>query len=96
LFKETSRISDNRKRDLNRIMKKSYSRIALGAAFSSLMMFSALGQNATPAQGIGPAPAHSKQDKMLNGALSQQTRQTLQEAMNSTAPADMATPAAAK
>lgn len=66
-------------------------------AISSLCTFSALGQNAAPvaqigpnstasgssAKGIGPAPVNTKQHQILSSALSSQTRQTLQEAMNS-------------
>jgi len=38
---------------------------------------------ATPAAKIGPAPANSPQKQILNGALSPETRSTLQQAMNS-------------
>ena len=41
----------------------------------------------TPGKAIGPAPANSKQKEILSDALSPQTRQTLQEAMNSYDPA---------
>jgi hypothetical protein len=37
-----------------------------------------------PAKGIGPAPANTPQHQILNTALSPETRQTLQQAMNST------------
>jgi hypothetical protein len=69
--------------------------IVLTGAFSCLFAISALAQNASPAptKGIGPAPANSKQHQILNGALSPQTRQTLQEAMNSARAADTARPA---
>ena len=43
-----------------------------------------LAQNAKPAPSIGAAPANSKQHKILDAALSPETRQTLQTAMNST------------
>jgi hypothetical protein len=36
-----------------------------------------------PAKGIGPAPANSPQHQILTTALSPETRQTLQDAMNS-------------
>lgn len=66
-------------------------------AFSCFCGLTVLAQNATPvtqitsgstasanpAKGIGPAPANTPQKHILNGALSPQTRQTLQEAMNS-------------
>lgn len=69
------------------------------AAFSCLWALSALAQNSSPtaqvgpgdgvacvspAKGIGPAPANTKQGKIIDGALSPETRQTLQEAMEST------------
>jgi len=72
--------------------------ILLAAVFSCMFALSALAQNSspvtqvgpgataattTPAKAIGPAPANSKQHQILTGALSPQTRQTLQEAMNS-------------
>jgi hypothetical protein len=71
--------------------------LILAGAFSCLFALSASAQNAgsttqitpgttataPPTKGIGPAPANTKQGKILDGALSSQTRQTLQEAMNS-------------
>jgi hypothetical protein len=36
-----------------------------------------------PTKGIGPAPANSPQHEILTTALSPETRQTLQDAMNS-------------
>jgi hypothetical protein len=72
--------------------------IVLAAVFSCLLSLSAQAQNSssttqispgttaattTPAKGIGPAPANTKQHEILKSALSPQTRQTLQEAMNS-------------
>ena len=42
-----------------------------------------------PAKAIGPAPANTPQHQILNTALSPETRQTLQQAMNS-APAPAA------
>jgi len=70
--------------------------IMLAGAFSCLFALSALAQNssstsqvgpgstpsASSTKGIGPAPANTPQNHILNGALSSQTRQTLQEAMN--------------
>lgn len=41
-----------------------------------------------PAKAIGPAPANSRQNKILKSALSPETRQTLQQAMDSYADAD--------
>jgi len=68
----------------------------LTGAFSCLFALSALAQNSSSTsqvgpgsapstnstKGIGPAAAHTKQGQILNDALSSQTRQTLQEAMN--------------
>jgi hypothetical protein len=65
--------------------------IVLGTAFSCLFALSAPAQDATA--NIGPAPANSKQHKILTGALSPQTRQTLQEAMDSTRAAETTHPA---
>jgi hypothetical protein len=48
--------------------------------------------SAGPTKAIGPAPAHTPQNHILNVALSPQTRQTLQEAMNSARAADSAPP----
>ena len=81
--------------------------ILVTAVFSCLFALSVLAQNSSPAaqvgpgsavsvspaKGIGPAPAHSKQGQILDGALSLQTRQTLQEAMNSARASDSAHPA---
>jgi hypothetical protein len=47
----------------------------------------------SPAKGIGAAPVNTKQHQILNGALSPQTRQTLQEAMNSVPAPDTTHPA---
>jgi hypothetical protein len=64
-------------------------------AFSCLFALSALAQTSSsttqispgatvsPTQGIGTAPANTKQGKIIDSALSAETRQTLQEAMNS-------------
>jgi hypothetical protein len=82
------------------------SRIVLAAVFSCVFALSATAQNAgsatqvtpsspAPAKGIGPAPAHSKQNHILKGALSPETRQTLQDAMNSYDTADTTHPAPA-
>jgi hypothetical protein len=83
-------------------------KIFLTTAFSCLFALSALAQNSspvtqvgpgatasttTPAKGIGPAPANSKQHQILTSALSPKTRQTLQQAMNSVATAITAPPA---
>jgi hypothetical protein len=72
--------------------------LLLALVFSCLFALSALAQqNSSPTTqigpgaaasgtstgGIGPAPVHTKQGKILGHALSPQTRQTLQEAMNS-------------
>jgi hypothetical protein len=74
------------------------------AVFSFLCILSAPAQNAgsttqispgttasssTPAKAIGPPPAHTKQGQILDTALSSRTRQTLQEAMNSSSAADL-------
>jgi len=82
--------------------------ILLAAVFSCLFALSALAQNSSsttqispnttaattpPAKGIGLAPANTKQHQILNGALSPQTRQTLQQAMNSVSTTDTAPPA---
>ena len=80
--------------------------ILLAGVFSCLFALSALAQNASPAsqigpgsaasvspaKGIGPAPVNTKQHQILTGALSLQTRQTLQEAMDSARTADSAQP----
>jgi hypothetical protein len=72
--------------------------ILAGCVFFSLLTLSLDAQNAAPttqigpatvasassAKGIGPAPANTPQHQILKGALSPETRQTLQEAMNST------------
>ena len=78
-----------------KLMIKTY---LTAAAFSCLFALSALAQNSSsttqispdttaatvsPTQGIGAAPANTKQHQILTSALSPQTRQTLQEAMNS-------------
>lgn len=69
--------------------------ILLAAVFSCAFALPALAQDANPApvKGMGPAPLNSKQHQILNGALSSQTRQTLQEAMNSVSTADTSRPA---
>jgi hypothetical protein len=82
--------------------------ILLTVVFYCLFTLSALAQNSsstiqispgataattTPAKGIGPAPANSKQHQILTSALSPQTRQTLQEAMNSVHTTDTPPPA---
>jgi len=46
-----------------------------------------------PAKSIGPAPVNTKQGKILDGALSSRTRQTLQEAMDSARASDASHPA---
>jgi hypothetical protein len=46
-----------------------------------------------PVKAIGPAPANSPQKQVLDSALSSQTRQTLQEAMNSYHAPDASHPA---
>jgi hypothetical protein len=69
-------------------------RSVLATALFSICVFSAMAQNTgsttqvspsstAPAKGIGPAPANTKQNHILNSALSAETRQTLQQAMNS-------------
>lgn len=89
---------------LHLMIKLFLSRIVLAAVFSCAWVVPALAQNASatpqispgaaaPARGIGPAPANSKQNHILNSALSPETRQTLQEAMNSYSTADTAHPA---
>lgn len=50
----------------------------------------------TPEKGIGPAPANSPQKQILSTALSPETRQKLQQAMNSYNPAPATTAPAAK
>ena len=45
----------------------------------------------TPAKAIGPAPANSPQKQILSSSLSPETRQTLQQAMNSYNPAPATT-----
>jgi len=74
-------------------------KIILTAAVSCLFTLSASAQTtqvtpgatapATTTQSIGPAPASGPQHQILTTALSPQTRQTLQQAMNS-APAPAA------
>ena len=70
--------------------------------FLCLLALSAVAQNAGPTtqvgpgaapsasatKGIGPAAPNTPQNHILNGALSTQTRQTLQEAMNSARTSD--------
>lgn len=61
-------------------------------AISCLAVLPASAQNAdpAPAKKIGYAPLNSKQHQILNTALSTETRQTLQQAMNSVSTADTA------
>jgi hypothetical protein len=78
-------------------MKNFYSRVVLLAMFSGLLTFSAQGQTQTaPAKNIGPAAPNSKQSKVIDAALSAQTRHTLQDAMNSASVTDLTGPATAK
>jgi len=66
------------------LTKSIWQEILFAAVLSCLFALTALAQNANPTTpGIGPAPANSKQHQILDGALSSKTRQTLQEAMNS-------------
>jgi hypothetical protein len=74
--------------------------------FYCLLVFCAFAQTSSPAKqitpgasagtspvkGIGTAPANSKQDKIIKDALSAETRQTLQAAMNSARASDTARP----
>ncbi len=89
-------------------IRKLRSQVMLGIVFTGLLTASALAQTAGtttpvipgatavgPAKAIGPAPANSPQQQTLNSALSSQTRETLQEAMNSH-PADLHPASAAK
>jgi len=66
--------------------------LLLIGAVSGLFALPAFAQDASPApaKNIGPAPLNSKQHQILNSALSTETRQTLQEAMNSVSTADTA------
>ena len=63
-------------------------RTAKAMGVGTVAVYSAADENsphvrdADEAWAIGPAPANSHQDKVLTGALSPKTRQTLQEAMN--------------
>jgi hypothetical protein len=70
--------------------------IVFVGALSCLFSLPVLAQNASPANGvgIGSAPVNSKQHQILDTALSSQTRQTLQEAMNSVPSTDTAHAAA--
>jgi hypothetical protein len=68
-------------------------KLLLIAALACAFAMSAMAQDAKPPSNIGPAPANSKQHKILTGALSPETRQTLQQAMDS---AGSAVPAATK
>ena len=84
-------------------------KVLLTGAFSCAFALAALAQNTnnpsqvvpgsvangSPTKAIGPAPANTPQNHILNGALSPQTRQTLQEAMNSVPAASTAPPATA-
>jgi len=62
--------------------------------FPCIFAFSALAQNASPVStpAIGPAPANTPQHHILTTALSPETRQTLQEAMDSARAADTTHP----
>jgi hypothetical protein len=54
------------------------------------------GKSASISQkGVTPAPTHSRQNQILSSALTPQTRQTLQEAMDSARTADTSHPAPA-
>jgi hypothetical protein len=55
----------------------------LGAVFAPAQTASVTPTTPAPAKGIGPAPANTEQHHILSAALSPQTRQTLQDAMNS-------------
>jgi hypothetical protein len=72
------------------LTKALWGEILLAGAFSCLFTLTALAQNAVSTPGIGPAPVNTKQHKILTGALSPATRQTLQEAMDSVSTADTA------
>ncbi len=81
---------------MNNLFVPSADRLVWAVVLSSIFMFSAVAQNATltvitpqtppAAKGIGPAPANTKQGDIMSNALSDDTRQTLQEAMNSYGP----------
>jgi hypothetical protein len=87
---------------MNKFFLPSSDRLVLAAVLSSIFIFTAVAQNAAstvvgpstpaPAKGIGPAPANSKQNHILNSALSSDTLQTLQEAMNSYSATDTTHP----
>lgn len=55
------------------------------SAIFGLLTFPSFAQTTSPApaKNIGPAPFNSKQHQILDSALSTETRETLQEAMNS-------------
>ena len=80
-------------------------KVLLTGAFSCVFALAALAQTTTtqvvpgsvatgsPTKAIGPAPANTPQNDILDGALSSKTRRTLQEAMNSVPAASTAHPA---
>ena len=80
-------------------------KVLLTGAFSCVFTLAALAQTTTtqvvpgsvatgsPTKAIGPAPANTPQNDILDGALSSKTRRTLQEAMNSVPAASTAHPA---
>jgi len=89
------------------LSKSILGKVLLTGAFSCAFALAALAQNAnntsqvvpgsvatgSPTKAIGPAPANTPQNHILNGALSPKTRQTLQEAMNSVPAESTAHPA---
>jgi hypothetical protein len=77
-------------------MKKYFSGIGTVAFFTCLLISSAPAQDAAPTKAIGPAAPNTRQGKIIDTALSPETRHTLQQAMNSTPAADTTAPAAAK
>lgn len=82
-------------------------KVLLTGAFSCVFALAALAQTTntttqvvpdsvatgSPTKAIGPAPANTPQNDILDGALSSKTRRTLQEAMNSVPAASTAHPA---
>jgi hypothetical protein len=79
------------------LTRPTWGEILLTAAFSGLFALTALAQDSSPVvtRGIGPAPVNTKQHQILSGALSPQTRQVLQEAMNTARASDTEHPAPA-
>ena len=89
------------------LSKSILGKVLLTGAFFCAVALTALAQNANNTsqvvpgsvatgmrtKSIGPAPANTPQNHILDGALSPQTRQTLQEAMNSVPAASTARPA---